>query len=171
MLFGRIIILLLIERGDADGGEDEVNDGVSEDGDDEADDSIKDGVFSVGDLFAVAAGNDIAKTAIDKHDDGNKGDEEKDGICDLGKDAVVANELGGHTFGTSSFSAFADADGHSFASPESEGGASPRDDLRDSFINLFHIYSRSSYIYCSAWYWKVQAKYDKIRRTEGYPSG
>lgn len=42
------------------GAEDEVDDGVSEEGNDKAEQGIKNGVFGVGDFFVVAAGKNIA---------------------------------------------------------------------------------------------------------------
>lgn len=44
----------------ANGVEDEVNDGVGKKDDDEAKNGVEDGVFGVGDFFAIAAGDDIA---------------------------------------------------------------------------------------------------------------
>ncbi len=59
----RVVLVYIVLDGDrAKSVEDEVNNGVSEDGNNQADDSVEDGVFGVGDLFAVAAGEDITKT-------------------------------------------------------------------------------------------------------------
>lgn len=49
----------------ADGIENEVDDGISEERNDETEKSIEDGVFGIGDFFVVAAGNDVTKSAPD----------------------------------------------------------------------------------------------------------
>lgn len=60
----RVVLVYIVLDGDrAKSVEDEVNNGVSEDGNNQADDSVEDGVFGVGDFFAVAAGEDVTKTA------------------------------------------------------------------------------------------------------------
>lgn len=46
--------------GGADGVEDEADDGVSEEGDNETDDGIENGVFGVGDFFAIATRSNVA---------------------------------------------------------------------------------------------------------------
>lgn len=63
-VFLRVVLVYIVL--DSDGAksiENEVNNGVSEDGNNQTNDSVEDGVFGVGDFFAVAAGKDIAKTA------------------------------------------------------------------------------------------------------------
>ncbi len=57
------MVYIVLDSDGAKSIENEVNNGVSEDGNNQTNDSVEDGVFGVGDLFAVAAGKDIAKTA------------------------------------------------------------------------------------------------------------
>lgn len=76
---------------DADAIEDEVDDGEGEDGDDETDDGIEDGIFSVGDFFTVATGDDVAEATVDEHDDGDDAHDIENGIGDIGEDAVYAD--------------------------------------------------------------------------------
>lgn len=80
--------LLAIYRSDADGGEDEVDDGVGEKGDNETDDGVENGVFGVGDFFAIATRDDITETTIEKHDYGDESDCEKDNISDACDDTI-----------------------------------------------------------------------------------
>ena len=52
--------------------ENEVNNSKCEKGDDKADDGIEDGVFGISNLFAVTARKDVAKTAVNQHNNRNK---------------------------------------------------------------------------------------------------
>ena len=99
---------MAVYRSDADGGEDEVDDGVGEKGDNETDDGVENGVFGVGDFFAIATRDDITEAAVEKHNDRNEADCEKDDIGDASNDAVRADKFGWHTFGTSGLGAFFD---------------------------------------------------------------
>lgn len=54
---------------DAHGVEDEVDYCKSEDGHYKTDDGVKNSVFGVSDLFAVAAGKDIFDAAYNEHND------------------------------------------------------------------------------------------------------
>ena len=58
-----------------DGIEDKVDNSICEKRDNEADDGIENGVFSVGNLFAVTTGENIAEAAINEH---NNRDETND---------------------------------------------------------------------------------------------
>lgn len=55
--------------------ENEVDNSICEERDNEANNGIEDGVFSVGNLFAVTTGENIAEAAINKH---NNRDETND---------------------------------------------------------------------------------------------
>lgn len=102
---------------------DEVDDGISEDGDNETDDGIENGVFRIGDFFIVAAGKDVAQAAPNKHNDRNSPDDIEGDVGELGEDAVGADEVFWHVVGTGGFGAFTDAERHSFARAERDGGA------------------------------------------------
>ena len=52
--------------------EDETNDSVGEKRDDEANNGVKNGVFSISNFFAVTTGKDVAKAAVDEHNNRNK---------------------------------------------------------------------------------------------------
>lgn len=106
-----------------------MDNGVRKHGNDQTDDGVKDGVFRIGDFFAVAAGNDVAETTPDQHDDGNGTNDAESDAGDLIKNAVRTDEFGWHTVGTGSFSAFLSSEGHSFAGTEREGGADAGDNL------------------------------------------
>ena len=112
--------LVLGEEGDGFGGrvggagegaDDEVDDGVGKDGDDEADDGVEDGVLGVGDLFAVAAGEDIAEAADEKHDDGDAGDDVEGDVRDVADDARVTEEGARHFVGFHEVGAFLERPG------------------------------------------------------------
>ena len=125
--------------GNAHAVQDEVDDGESENGNDETDDGVKDGVFGVGDLFVVAARENIAETAVDEHDDGDDADGVKDGVGDAGENAVFADQISRHAVRASGGSAILDGDGHGFSSHESETSADTGDDLDGCFCNFFHL--------------------------------
>ncbi len=112
-----------------DGDEDEIDDGVGEEGDGETEDGVEDGVFGVGDLLAVAAGKDVAEAAPNEHKDRDGTNGIESDIRKTGEDAFRADELGGHTVGAGGFSAFLDGEGHNFAGTEGEGGAQADDEL------------------------------------------
>ena len=95
-------------RGAAKGVDDEVDDGVAEEGDDETDDGVEDGVFCVGDFFAVATGGDVADATPNEHDYADDADGEKDGVGDSGESAVWTDKVGGHAVATSGFGAVLD---------------------------------------------------------------
>lgn len=109
--------------------EDEADNSVSEDSDNEADDGIKDGVFRVGDFLAVAAGDDVADTAPDEHDDRKGADDGEGDAGELSEDTVVADKFGRHTFGAGDLSTFLDGESHSFAGAKRQAGADAGDDL------------------------------------------
>lgn len=52
--------------------EDETNDSVGEKRDDEANNGVKDSVFSISNFFTVTTRKDVAKTAVDEHNNRNK---------------------------------------------------------------------------------------------------
>ena len=91
--------------GAADGVDDEIHNSVGQDGDNEADDGVHDGILGIGNLFAIATRDDVAKAAVDEHNNGDDTDGVKDGVSDLGEDAINADKFGGHTIGASNFSA------------------------------------------------------------------
>lgn len=102
--------------GAGDGVDDEVDNGESENGDNEANDSVKNSVLSVGDFFAITTRCDIAKTTINQHDNRDNADGIKDGVGNLGEYAIFANKLSWHTLATGSFSTFLNGKGHNFSS-------------------------------------------------------
>lgn len=99
--------------------EDEIDDSVGEKSNDKANDSVENGVFGVGDFFAVATRKDIAKTTPDEHNDRQGTNDAESKVGKFVKNAFGANELGGHAVGTSSFSAFLGGEGHDFAGAKS----------------------------------------------------
>lgn len=113
----------------ADSVEDEADDGVGENRNDKTDDSVENGILGVGDFFAIAAGDDVADTAPDKHDDGEGADDGEGDTGELGKNAFWADEFGWHAVGTGGFSAFLDGQSHSFSGAESQAGSDAGDDL------------------------------------------
>ena len=113
----------------ADGIEDEVDDSISEESDDETKDSIEDGVFGVGDLFAVATRDNVAETAPDQHQNGDCANDVENSIGNLGKDTIWANEVFWHAVGTSCFGAFLNSQCHSLTSAQSNHGADASGDL------------------------------------------
>lgn len=110
---------------DADGIEYEVDDGVGKNGDDQTDDGIEDGVFGVGDFFAIASRNDISEAAEDEHDDGDCTDDEEDGVGDLSEYSCRSNQFCRHAVGSGRCSAFLNTDGHGFTRTDDESGADP----------------------------------------------
>lgn len=112
-----------------DSDEDEVYDGVGEEGDGETEKGVEDGVFSVGDFLAVATRKDVAETAPDQHKDGNGANNVEGDIGKAGEDAFWADELGRHAVGAGGFGAFLDGEGHDFTSAKGEGGADTDDKL------------------------------------------
>lgn len=117
-----------------------MDDGVGEDGDDEADDGVEDGVFGVGDFFAVAAGHDVAEAAPDEHDDADNADGVEHEGSDVGENAGGAKEVGGHTVGLDGFGAFlcGVVGGHNATGPKGGDGASSGEDLADLAEDFFH---------------------------------
>lgn len=113
----------------ADGVQDETDDSVSEDGDDKTDNSVENGVFGVGDFLAVAARDDVADAAPDEHDDRECANDGEGDAGELGEDAIVADELGGHAFGAGDFCTFLNGESHGFTSAKREAGADASDDL------------------------------------------
>ncbi len=113
----------------AEGVEDEIDDGVGEEGDDETDDGVEDGVFRIGDFLAVAAGNDITEATPDEHDDGKRADDAESDISEAVKDAVDADELGGHAFGAGGFGTLLDGESHDFAGAQGKDSAKADDGL------------------------------------------
>lgn len=111
------------------GNEDEVDDGIGEKSDAEAEQGVEDSILSVGDFLAVAAGNDIAKTAPDEHDDGNGANDVEGDVREASENAVDADELGGHAVSAGSFGAFLDGESHGFAGVKGGDGADPGDNL------------------------------------------
>ena len=108
----------------ADGVDDEVDDGVGEQGDDETDNGVEDGVFCVGDLLLVAAGDDVADTTENLHDDGDDADSVEDGVGDVCKNTVVADELGRHTVSAGGFGSFLGGESHGATSEKRGSGSS-----------------------------------------------
>lgn len=113
----------------ADCIENEVDDGKSEDGDNEADNSIKNSVFCISDFFAVAAREDVTQAAPDKHDNRNDTYDIEDGVGDLSEDSVYANEFGRHTISACGFGSVLNTESHSFASAKRSSGANTGNDL------------------------------------------
>ena len=50
-----------------DGVDNKIDDGVSENRYNEADNGIEDSIFSVGDFFTIATGDNITQTTINEH--------------------------------------------------------------------------------------------------------
>lgn len=123
LTFGRDIVL------DTDSIKDEVDDSISQDGDDKTNDGIKDGVLSVGDFFAIAARKDVTQTAVDEHNHRDNANDVKHGVGDLSKDAINPNKFGWHTISAGSFGTFLDGESHGFASAKSCSGANSSGDL------------------------------------------
>ena len=97
-----------------DSGNNEVDDCVGEQRNDQTDDSIKDGVFSVGDFFVVAAGNDITETTVNQHNNRNNTNDKKQGVGDFSEDTSGTNQFGWHNVGFGGFSAFLNGEGEDF---------------------------------------------------------
>ena len=126
----RVVLVYIVLDGDrAKSVEDEVNNGVSEDGNNQTNDSVEDGVFGVGDFLAVAARDDVADAAPDEHDDRECANDGEGDAGELGEDAIVADELGGHAFGAGDFCTFLNGESHGFTSAKREAGADASDDL------------------------------------------
>ena len=106
----------------ANGVQNEVDNGISEENDNETKNGIEDSVLGVGDLLAVAARDDVADTAPDQHNDRNETDNVEDDISELIDDAAVTDEFGRHTVGAGSLGAFLDAKSHDLASARDKGG-------------------------------------------------
>lgn len=106
-------------------GEDEVNDCVRKEGDDKADDCVKDCVFRVGDFFRVAARENIAETAINKHNNRDDTDDEENDVCDSAENAVVADQFRRHAGRTSGFSALFNSGFWRFFSVNRDGFSGP----------------------------------------------
>jgi len=126
-------------RSAGDGVDDEVDNGESENRNNQTDDSIEDGVLGVGDFLAVTTGCNIAETTIDKHDDRDNADGIKDGISNLSENAIFTDKLGRHTIATSSLGTFLDGEGHNFASGKSESGRDAGQDSKRCFCNFVHL--------------------------------
>ena len=117
--------------GTTNGANDEVDDSIRKDGDNKANDGIHDGIFGVSNFFAIAARDNIAKTANDEHDDGDDTYGEKYSVGDFCKDAASPDQICRHAVGASSFGACLSGivvihSGHSPTGHESRhsGGAS-----------------------------------------------
>lgn len=91
--------------GGGESGNYEVYNRESEESDDETDNSIEDGVFGVGDLFAVATRDDIFDAADDEHDYSDNANDVEDSISDLFKDAGVTEKIGRTAIATGSLGA------------------------------------------------------------------
>ncbi len=75
----------------ADGIEDEIDDCVSKEDNDKTEDGVENGVFGVGDFFAVTARDDIADASPNQHNDGNEADDIEDDIGELIDDATISD--------------------------------------------------------------------------------
>ena len=125
----------------AESVEDEIDNGVGEECDDETENSVENGVFGVGDFLAVAAGDNVADTAPNQHDDGNEANDVEDDIGELIDDATVADQLSGHTFGTGGLGAFLDATfGHDWTGAEN-CGSDGDNKCGDETNDLLHRYN------------------------------
>lgn len=113
----------------ADGVENEIDDSVSEEGDNEAEEGVEDSVFRVGNFLIVAAREDVADTAPDQHDDRDETDDVEDDVSKLVNNAVGTDEVGGHTVGSGGFGAFLDREGHGFTGAKRRGDADAGDEL------------------------------------------
>ena len=97
--------------GAGDGVNDEVDNGKGQDRDNKTNDSVEDSVFGVGNLFAVATGDNIAETAVDKHYDRYNADDVEDGVSNLSENAIGADEVIRHAVGAGGLGAFLDGEG------------------------------------------------------------
>ena len=70
-----------------DGANNKVDDCVGKNCDNEANDCVHDGVFSIGNFFAVTARYNIANTAENKHNNRNNTNGVKDSVGNLSKNA------------------------------------------------------------------------------------
>lgn len=113
----------------ADSIEDEVDNGVSKEGNDKTKEGIKDSVLGVGDFLIVAARDNIAKAAPDEHDYGNEADDVESGVSKTINDAIGSNEFGRHAVGASSLSTFLNGECHSFAGAEGQSSTDASGDL------------------------------------------
>ena len=85
-------VLAALDVVDADNrGQDEVDDSIRKEGDNQANNCVKNSVFRVGDFFAVATRENVAKTAVNKHNNRDDTDNKKDNVGDTAENAVVAN--------------------------------------------------------------------------------
>lgn len=135
--------------GAGDGVDDEVDNGESENRNNQTDDSIEDGVLGVGDFLAVTTRCDIAETTVDEHDDRDNADGIKDGVGNLSENAIFTDKLGRHTIATSSFSTFLNGKGHNFSSGKSESGRDAGQDSKRCFCNFIHLILAVNWIYYS----------------------
>lgn len=113
----------------ADGVENEIDDRVGEEGDNEAEEGVEDSVFRVGNFLIVAAGEDVADTTPNQHDDGDETDNIEDDVSELVNDAVGTDEVGGHAVGAGGFGAFLDREGNGFTGAKRCGDADAGDEL------------------------------------------
>lgn len=126
--------------GTSNGVDNEVDDGESENRDDEADNGVKDSVFSVSNFFAVTSRNDVTETTINEHNNGDDADGVEDSIGNLSEDSFLSNELGWHTIAASGFSTFLDGESHYFAGCEGESGSYACKNLNRSFDDFVHLF-------------------------------
>lgn len=132
----------------ADGFHDEIDNGGSEKSDDEANDGIENGVFGVGNFFGITTRDDITKTTVDEHDNGDGADDNEGGVADF---ADNSGEVARHAFLGDEFDAlfnrsevvgFVASDSHGATSKKSCQGGGTCKNFRNNPSDFFHMISQ-----------------------------